>query len=155
MTEALDGLNESGVTSPPPSGPPGRARLVATCVPGDEPPWESWHDPRLAAISAVRWRLLVSAERTATAGMSAGLAEIAPDGVLPLHFHEPPELYHVIAGEGLADVEGITHVLRAGVSLFISGNARHRTANTGRDPLRFLFVFPTDRFEDVTYRFEE
>jgi quercetin dioxygenase-like cupin family protein len=154
MNHDRDEPNGAGSVGPAPR-PPRRLTRAATCVPGDEPPWESWHDPRLAAISAVRWRLVASGERTPTAGMSAGIAEIAPDGVLPLHHHEPPELYHVIGGEGLAEVEGVAHALRAGVSLFIPGNARHRTTNTGRDPLRFLFVFPTDRFEDVTYRFEE
>jgi quercetin dioxygenase-like cupin family protein len=134
---------------------PSRATLAATSVGGDEPPWESWHDPRLAAISAVRWRLVVSGDRTPPAGMSAGIAEIAPEGVLPLHRHAPPELYHVIEGQGVAEVEGTAHALRPGISLFIPGNARHRTSNTGPEPLRFLFVFPTDRFEDVTYRFEE
>jgi quercetin dioxygenase-like cupin family protein len=135
------------------TGPDGSA--TGTCVPSDGPPWESWHDPRLAAISAVRWRLVASGERTPTAGMSAGIAEVAPGGVLPLHHHAPPELYHVLDGEGLAEVEGTAHALRAGVSLFIPGDARHRTSNTGQGPLRFLFVFPTDRFEDVAYHFDE
>ena len=93
---------------------PSRATLAATSVGGDEPPWESWHDPRLAAISAVRWRLVVSGDRTPTAGMSAGIAEIAPGGVLPLHRHAPPELYHVIEGQGVAEVEGTAHALRPG-----------------------------------------
>jgi len=141
----------TGGVAPEPHG----AGTEATCVRGEEPPWESWHDPRLATISAVRWRLVVSGERTPTAGISAGIAEIAPDGVLPLHHHPPPELYHVLDGEGLAEVEGTPHELRAGVSLYIPGNARHRTANTGRTPLRFLFVFPTDRFEEVAYHLDE
>jgi quercetin dioxygenase-like cupin family protein len=84
-----------------------------------------------------------------------GLAEIAPGGVLPLHHHAPAEVYYVLEGEGLAEVEGVPHRLRPGVSLFIPGDARHRTTNTAARPLRFLFVFPTDSFEDVTYHFDE
>ena len=57
--------------------------------------------------------------------------------------------------EGLAEVEGEPHRLRAGVSLFIPANARHRTTNTGPEPLRFLFVFPTDSFEEIAYHFDE
>jgi quercetin dioxygenase-like cupin family protein len=121
----------------------------------DGTPWESWHDPRLAAISAVRWRLLVSGERTPTTGLSAGVAEIAPAGSLPLHHHALPEFYHVLEGEGLVEVDGAPWVLRPGISVYIPGNACHRTSNTADKPLRFLFVFLTDRFEDVAYHFEE
>ena len=87
--------------------------------------------------------------------MSAGIAELAPDGVLPLHHHAPPECYHVLDGEGIAEVEGTAHALRPGVALYIPGGARHRTTNTGRVPLRVLFTFPTDSFEEVAYHFDE
>jgi quercetin dioxygenase-like cupin family protein len=87
--------------------------------------------------------------------MSVGLAEIEPGGVLPLHHHEPAEVYHVFEGEGRAEVEGVPHELRPGRLLFIPAGTRHRTTNTGPAPLRFLFVFPTDSFEQVVYHFDE
>jgi quercetin dioxygenase-like cupin family protein len=118
-------------------------------------PWETWDDPDLAARSAVRWQLILSGSRTPTTAMSMGMAEIAPGGILPLHHHSPAEIYHVVSGQGLAEVEGVPHVLRPGVSLFIPGDARHRATNTAPSPLRFLFVFPTDSFEEVTYHFDE
>jgi quercetin dioxygenase-like cupin family protein len=59
------------------------------------------------------------------------------------------------SGEGLTEIEGEPHQLRDGVSLFIPAGARHRTTNTGPRPLRFLFVFPTDSFEEITYHFDE
>ena len=117
--------------------------------------WETWDDPALAARSAVRWKLIFSGRRTPTETLSFGLAEVAPGGVLPLHHHAPAEIYHVLDGEGRTEVEGVPHELRGGVSLFIPANARHRTTNTGPGPLHFLFVFPTDSFEDITYHFDE
>jgi quercetin dioxygenase-like cupin family protein len=126
-----------------------------TLVAVDDLPWQSWDDPSLAAKSEVRWRLIFSASRTATSAMSTGLAELAPDGVLPLHHHAPPECYHVLEGEGVAEVEGTAHALRPGVALYIPAGARHRTTNTGRVPLRVLFTFPTDSFEEVAYHFDE
>jgi quercetin dioxygenase-like cupin family protein len=117
--------------------------------------WETWDDPALAARSAVRWRLIFSGRRTPTEALSMGLAELAPGGVLPPHHHAPAELYHVLDGEGLAEIEGEHHRLRAGASLFIPPAARHRLTNTGTAPLRFLFVFPTDSFEEVVYHFDE
>jgi quercetin dioxygenase-like cupin family protein len=118
-------------------------------------PWESWDDPALAARSPLRWKLIFSGRRTATEALSFGLAEFPPSAVLPLHHHAPAEIYHVLDGEGLVEVEGVRHELRAGTSLFIPANARHRTTNIGPEPLRFLFVFPTDSFEEITYHFDE
>ena len=117
--------------------------------------WETWDDPELAARSPLRWRLIFSGRRTPTEALSMGLAEFPPGAVLPLHHHAPAEIYHGLDGEGLVEIEGEPHRLRAGVSLFIPADARHRTTNTGPGPLRFLFVFPTDSFEEVVYHFEE
>jgi quercetin dioxygenase-like cupin family protein len=122
---------------------------------GEGEPWETWDDPALAARSPLRWRLIFSGRRTPTGALSMGLAEFPPGAVLPLHHHAPAEIYHVLEGEGLAEVEGEPHRLRAGASLFIPAGARHRTTNTGPGPLRFLFVFPTDSFEEVVYHFDE
>jgi quercetin dioxygenase-like cupin family protein len=128
---------------------------AATAIDLEGLAWETWDDPGLKDRSAVRWKLVFSGRRTPTGAMSVGLAEIAPGGVLPLHHHAPAEVYHVLEGEGRAEVEGEPHRLRAGLSLFIPANARHRTTNTGPGPLRFLFVFPTDSFEEVVYQFHE
>jgi len=121
----------------------------------EELPWESWDDPAVAARSKVRWKLIFSGRRTPTEALSFGLAEFPPGAVLPLHHHAPAEIYHVLEGEGLTEIEGVPHRLRAGVSLFIPANARHRTTNSGTGPLRFLFVFPTDSFEEITYHLDE
>ena len=129
--------------------------MSGTRIVADELSWETWDDPDLAARSAVRWKLVFSGPRTHTGAMSMGLAEVAPGGVLPLHHHAPAEIYHVLEGEGRCEVEGMAHELRAGTSLFIPAGARHRTTNDGAAPLRLLFVFPTDSFEEIAYHFDE
>jgi quercetin dioxygenase-like cupin family protein len=129
--------------------------MTGTTIDPEGLPWETWDDPELAARSPLRWRLIFSGRRTPTEALSMGLAEFPPGAVLPLHRHAPAEVYHGLEGEGLVEVEGEPHRLRAGVSLFIPADARHRTTNTGPGPLRFLFVFPTDSFEEVVYHFEE
>jgi quercetin dioxygenase-like cupin family protein len=118
-------------------------------------PWETWDDPELAARSPLRWKILFSGRRTPTEAMSMGLAEAPPAAVLPLHHHAPAEIYHAIEGEGLVEVEGEAHRLRAGMSLFIPAGARHRSTNVGTGVFRFLFVFPTDSFEEIEYHFDE
>jgi quercetin dioxygenase-like cupin family protein len=117
--------------------------------------WASWDDPEFAEKTKVRWKLIFSGQQTATALMSMGLAEIAPGGVLPLHHHRPAEIYHVLDGEGVVEIEGVAHRLHSGISIFIPPGAWHQTTNTGPEPLHFLFVFPTDTFEEVVYHFAE
>jgi quercetin dioxygenase-like cupin family protein len=129
--------------------------MAGTSVEPDGLPWETWDDPALAARSRTRWKLIFSGRRTPTAALSVGLAELPPGEVLPLHHHAPAEVCHVLEGEGLSEIEGEPHRLRAGVSLFVPAGARHRTTNTGPGPLRVLFVFPTDSFEEVVYHFDE
>lgn len=129
--------------------------MAGTRVAAEEVEWETWDDRALAARSKVRWRLLFSGRRTPTQTMSMGLYEIAPGSQLPLHHHDPAEIYHLLGGEGTAEIEGVVHELRAGVSLFIPPGARHRVINTGTEPLRALFIFPTDSFEEISYHFHE
>jgi quercetin dioxygenase-like cupin family protein len=117
--------------------------------------WESWEDPKLAAQSAVRWKMVFSGDRTPTGAMSIGMAEIAPGGVLPLHHHAPAEIYHVLEGHGEVVVGDARHELRPGRLVFIPADMQHRTSNTGPSPLRFLFVFAADSFQEVVYHFEE
>jgi quercetin dioxygenase-like cupin family protein len=52
-------------------------------------------------------------------------------------------------------VDGREYALRPGVSLFIPPHARHAARCTSEIPLRLLFVFPTDRFDEVVYRFDD
>lgn len=116
--------------------------------------WETWGDPGLAARSPVRWKLLVARPRTDSDAMCCGIAEIPPGAELILHRHLPTEIYHVTGGEGLVEVGGVRHPVRAGSTIFIPADAPHRVACTGPVPLSFLFVFPTASFDEVAYRFD-
>lgn len=116
--------------------------------------WETWDDPELAARSLVRWKLLISRQRTDSEAMCCGIAEIPPRAELVLHRHQPAEIYHVIGGEGVVEVAGVAHPVSTGSTIFIPADAPHRAACTGPVPLRFLFVFPTAGFDEVVYRFD-
>jgi quercetin dioxygenase-like cupin family protein len=129
--------------------------VTGTLIDPEEVPWQARGHPTLGIPIDTRWKLIFSGERTPTQAMTFGLAEFPPGTVLPLHRHEPAEIYHVLSGEGVTEIDGEPHRLRPGVSLFIPSNARHRTTNTGSETLRLLFVFPTSRFEEVVYHFDE
>lgn len=152
--EPVAALRLVGIVAPRP-GPGSSGGLAGLTIDAEGLPWQTWDDPGLAARSPLRWKLILSRGRTPTGAMTLGLAELPPGGVLPLHHHAPAELYHVLGGEGSAEVDGATHRLAPGTSLFIPPNARHRTTSTGPETLRFLFVFPTDSFEEIVYHHDE
>ncbi len=84
-----------------------------------------------------------------------GIAEIPPGDSLLLHHHEPEEVYYVVEGEGTVEIEGRAAPIGPGSAIFIPRNARHRVSNTGTAPLSFVFVFPTDTFEEIQYHYDE
>ncbi len=103
----------------------------------------------------VSWRTLLSADRTPTAGMTVGVAEIAPgssvDGAL--HHHAPDEIYYVIEGTGFVHLDGQEHPVTGGSVVFVPGGTHHFVRNTGATTLRLLYAFAVDRFSDVEYVF--
>ncbi|KQT52879.1 MULTISPECIES: cupin domain-containing protein [unclassified Aureimonas] len=112
---------------------------------------EGWSEPKGRGV--VGWQTLLSADRTPTAGLTAGIAHLEPGGHLALHRHDPAELYFLTEGVAIVTVEGVETQVGAGACVFIPGNAEHGIRNEGRAPVRFLYVFPTDSFADVDYRF--
>ncbi|MGP6087076.1 cupin domain-containing protein [Antarctobacter jejuensis] len=112
-------------------------------------PLEGGEDP---AFGTVRWRTLFSGDKTATSSMVMGVAEFGEGGTLLPHRHSPAEIYFGLDGSGVVTIDGVAHELTPGTALYIPGDAEHGTV-AGPDGLRFLYVFPRDRFADVEYRF--
>lgn len=121
---------------------------------GDRP-WEGWTDPAVHAKSPVRWKLLVGGERTPSQALTVGIGEIPPGASLLLHHHAPGEVYYVVEGEGVSEVDDVVTPVGPGTALYIPPDARHRTRCTGATPLRFVWIFPTDTFGEITYHHDE
>lgn len=106
----------------------------------------------------VTWRTLLSADRTPSARLTLGVAEVppgAPGARLDeaLHHHTPPEAYYVIEGTGTVHLGGVDHPIEPGSVVFVPGGTEHVVHNTGAAALRFLYVFPVDGFDEVEYVF--
>lgn len=114
---------------------------------------ESWDD---AVTGHVRWRNLISAERTPSDSLTLGVLEIDAGASrdLPVHRHEQVEVYYILSGEGTVTVGGSEEAVRAGSAVYIPANERHGVNNTGVGALRILYVFRSDSFEQVRYEFE-
>jgi mannose-6-phosphate isomerase-like protein (cupin superfamily) len=113
---------------------------------------EGWADP---ARGAVTWRTLLSADRTPTDSLTMGVAEVgevAPADVR-LHRHAQAEAYYILSGRGVLRIEGEDYPLVPGAAAFIPGGALHAAWATGAEPLRLLYVFAADAFDEVRYEF--
>jgi quercetin dioxygenase-like cupin family protein len=112
---------------------------------------EGWADE---LHGRVQWRTLFSAERTPTEALTAGVAEIEPGDQLKVHRHAPPELYYLLAGEGMVTIDGIEYPVETGAAVFIPGNAAHGIRNIGPTLLRFFYAFAVNSFDEVEYIFD-
>ena len=70
-----------------------RSRTRPVIIDQADLPWEGWEDTDVAARSAIRWKLLIAGERTESAGLVTGIAEVPPGDRLLLHHHGPEETY--------------------------------------------------------------
>ena len=130
-----------------------QAETQATITNCSERPRDRFDD---SSRGNVTWFTLISGDITPTDSLSAGIAEFEPrSGMLKLHRHEPAEIYFIIEGTGLVTVNGVETEVAAGTTVFIPGNAEHGIRNESHTLLRLFYVFPTDRFADVVYRFPE
>ncbi len=113
---------------------------------------DGWDDP---ARGRVKWRTLFSQNLTPTEGLTCGVAEFAPGDRLERHRHAPPEVYYVVAGEGVVFLDGREISVKPGAAVFIPGLAEHGIRQTGAETLRIFYVFPVDSFDGVEYLFED
>jgi quercetin dioxygenase-like cupin family protein len=102
----------------------------------------------------VVWRTLISGDRTPSNGLVLGVADVGPGGWLGLHRHDPAEFYLGLSGEGTATVDGQAFLIKAGVALFIPGNAEHGIT-AGPEGLSFAYGFAANAFDEIEYRYTE
>jgi quercetin dioxygenase-like cupin family protein len=115
-----------------------------------ETPWE-YDAPRPDYSPVVRWRTLVSGDRTRTSGITFGVCEVPPGAELHPHHHRPAEVYYVTAGEAEVLVDGEWRSVRAGDVAYHPGDAVHGIRNSGEDVFVLVYAFPADTFSEIDY----
>lgn len=141
--------NDSASPHPESFADPGSVRAV---VLSDDDiammPAESFPDGK------VSWKTLFTASRTPTDSLTTGIAVCSPKtGHLCAHRHAQAEVYYIIEGQGVVQIDGKESHVQAGSVVFIPGDAEHAVWNVGEGSLRWFYVFPTDSFEDVVCKF--
>jgi oxalate decarboxylase len=114
----------------------------------------SAQEPIAAAGGQVR--IVDSANFPAASTIAAALVEVAPGGLRELHWHpNADEWQYYISGQGRMTVfassgKARTFDYRAGDVGYVPFAMGHYVENTGDEPLRFLEMFRSDRFADVS-----
>jgi quercetin dioxygenase-like cupin family protein len=113
---------------------------------------EAWND---SIRGTVRWRTLLSSDRTPTDSLTMGVAELRAndDVAFKLHRHHQAESYYILSGRGVVSINATEHALAPGDAVFIPGGAPHGARCVGAEPLRLLYIFAADRFDQVQYEF--
>ena len=113
---------------------------------GDETPWEDE-----AGEPGVRWRNLISADRTPSHGLNVGVFEVLPGGELAPHHHAPQEVYYVVAGRAEIHRDGAWEPFARGDVAYIPGGTVHGVRNRGSEPIVIVWAFPTDTYGEIEY----
>ncbi len=102
----------------------------------DDLGWETWEDE--AAITKkglVYWKTLVSGDVTRSRALTMGIAKIPPGEALRKHRHGQPEIYLVLDGTGIVEIDSKAPSVRARSTVYIPRNPPHSFENTGASDL--------------------
>lgn len=99
----------------------------------------------------IRWRTLLSGDRTPTRRISMGTLELPPGSSLDAHHHAPPEVYFITDGSGTLLIGAEQRAVDAGDVVYIPGDHVHGIKNTGDAMLKLVWVFPTDTWPEIEY----
>lgn len=105
--------------------------------------WDEFPDHFGSALS----KLLVSPKTDGARHLDYRISTYARKAYVKPHRHKIQEqIYHVLAGEGLMEIDGERRVVRRHDVIFLPPGVEHAIYNTGLEDLTFLVVTspPTD-----------
>jgi mannose-6-phosphate isomerase-like protein (cupin superfamily) len=101
---------------------------------------EMWEEPP-GHIGGAFSKLLVRPERAGSELIDYRISVYQPRAHVALHSHKVQEqVYHVLDGEGLLEIDGQKRVVRAGTVVFLPPGVEHAIYNTGMVDLTFIVV---------------
>jgi len=102
-----------------------------------EVPWDELPGHHGGALS----KLLVHPETTGSRHIDHRISTYQPKGYVAPHTHKVQEqVYHVLDGEGLMEMDGKRTVVRRHDVIFIPPGVEHALYNSGLTPLTFIVV---------------
>lgn len=99
-----------------------------------------WEEPP-AHIGGAFSKMLVRPETTGSKQIDYRISVYQPRAFVAPHKHRVQEqIYHILDGEGLMEIEGERTVVRPDEVIFIPPGVEHAIYNTGLTDLRFIVV---------------
>ena len=75
--------------------------------------------------------------------ITMGEITIKPGGEIPLHTHSIEDCILLREGSGEVHIDGKVHKIEAPATVLITPGTKHRVLNTGDNPIRIIFAFPS------------
>jgi quercetin dioxygenase-like cupin family protein len=82
-------------------------------------------------------------KKMGAAGITLGEIIIQPGGEIPLHKHNVEDCVLLREGAGEIHIDDELVEVRAPMSILIPTGVRHKVLNTGSEPMRIIFAFPS------------
>jgi mannose-6-phosphate isomerase-like protein (cupin superfamily) len=102
-----------------------------------EEPWQQYPGHFNSALS----KALVAPSTTGSRQLDYRISTYQPMGYVERHVHKVQEqVYHVLDGEGLMEIDGSRTVVRKNDVIFIPPGTWHSIENTGLTDLTFIVV---------------
>jgi len=102
-----------------------------------EEPWQQFPGHFGSALS----KALVAPSTTGSQLMDYRISTYQPMGYVERHVHKVQEqVYHILDGEGLMEIEDEKHVVRKNDVIFIAPGTWHSIVNSGLGDLTFIVV---------------
>lgn len=93
--------------------------------------------------------ILASNQIDSVQKFSMGRQLVPPGCRVRLHAHDrAEEVFYVLSGSGVAEIDGQPHRLAPGTSLYFGHNRQHTIINDGTEDLQWLWFFMPGRLED-------
>lgn len=102
-----------------------------------EVPWQQFPAHHGGALS----KPLAHPTTTGSQQLDYRISSYAPMAYVEVHVHKTQEqVYHILGGEGLMEIDGVKTVVRKNDVIFLAPGSWHGIENTGIEPLTFIVV---------------
>jgi mannose-6-phosphate isomerase-like protein (cupin superfamily) len=88
-----------------------------------------------------RFGLMFERDITPTKNLTAGIVILPPKQEQPkLSSHEAEEIYYVVRGRGLFELDGKLFEVESGTGVYVGRGVKHRAINVGDEELELFYV---------------
>jgi mannose-6-phosphate isomerase-like protein (cupin superfamily) len=108
--------------------------------------WEYWEPSK---GSRLRYKILFDKKHGNT-GEGVAIYSVAPNTHYTRHFHGDPEIYYIVSGHGIMNVQDSEYEVNPGSALYIGPGVVHGIDNLGDEPLKNYVIYGSKTMEGWT-----